>query len=131
MFPLLPGGWAAVAAIALTPAALRWWWGRSLSRLADDPVLPERLAAHNQRLRTVTYGCAVLLFLGWSSWAVWSLPVLLVTQPVGGFPLRKTLYQETWSLGARLSFLGRLLAGAFGFWGLLVCTPWLASELST
>ncbi len=128
MFPELPGAWAAVVVIALTPAALRWWWGRALSRLADDPVLPERLAAHNRRFVRVSGGCAAVLVVGWPPWAIWSVPLLILAQAVGGFPLRKTLYQETWSLGARLSFSGRLLTAAFGFWILLTATPWLASQ---
>jgi Zn-dependent protease with chaperone function len=124
----IPGGWAATVLISLTPAAVRWWWGRALSRLADDPVLPERLAAQNRRFSAVSAGCAALLFVGWPSSAIWSVPILIVGQAVGGFPLRKALYQETWSLGARLSFLGRLIVGVFGFWILLTATPWLVSR---
>lgn len=124
----IPGGWAATVLIALTPGAARWWWGRALARLADDPVLPERLAAFNRRFSAVAAGCAALLLVGWPSWAFWSVPLLIFGQAVGGFPLRKALYQETWSLGTRLSFLGRLIVGVFGFWILLTATPWLAAR---
>jgi hypothetical protein len=45
MFPRLPGAFAVAILLSLAPATLRWWWGRSLSLLGDDPLLPERLAA--------------------------------------------------------------------------------------
>jgi Zn-dependent protease with chaperone function len=127
MFQQVPGAIAAAVLLALTPAALRWWWGRSLSRLADDPVLPERLATHTRRVGMVAGGCAAALVIGWPRSAPWSVPVLAVAQTAAGFPLRKTLYQETWSLGAFLSFFGRLTIGAFGFWILLALTPWAAA----
>jgi hypothetical protein len=40
-----------------------------------------------------------------------------------GYPLRKILYRETWSLGAYLSFFLRLVFATFGFWFLLAMTP--------
>lgn len=127
----MPGGWIAALLIALTPGTLRWWGGRALLRLlpqTDDAVLPERLAAHNRRFNAVSVGCAALLLVGWPWSAVWSVPLLVAAQATGSFPLRKALYQETWSLGARLSFTARLVAAAFGFWILLTTTPWLASQ---
>jgi Zn-dependent protease with chaperone function len=127
MFQELPGAPAAAALLALTPAALRWWWGRALARLADDPVLPERLAAHNRRVGMAAGGCAALLVIGWPLWAVWSVPLLILAQTAAGFPLRKTLYQETWGIPAFLLFFGRLQLGASGFWILLAATPWLTA----
>ena len=130
-FSPIPGGWPVAVLIALTPAAFRWREGRALLRLVpntDHAVLPERLAALNRRFSAVSAGCAALLFVGWSSWAIWSLPLMLLAQTAGGFPLRKWLYQETWSLAARLSFGARLWVAAFGFWILLIATPWLASR---
>jgi Zn-dependent protease with chaperone function len=128
MFFQLPGGPAAAVLLSLTPAILRLWWGRALAPLADDPVLPERLAAHNTRFGAVSGACAALLVMGRPAWAIWSLPLLILAQTAGVFPLRKTLYQETWSLAAFLSFFGRLTLGALGFWILLAATPWLASR---
>lgn len=43
----------------------------------------------------------------------------------GGFPLRRTLYGETWSFPVYLAFMFRLLVGVAGFWILLVSTPYL------
>lgn len=127
MFPQLPGALAAALVICVTPAALRWWWGRALVRLADDPLLPERLAAHNRRFGAVSGGCAALLVLGWGPWALWTVPLLILAQTVGGFPLRKTLYRETWSIAGCLSFFARNAVALFGFWVALSLTPWLVS----
>src|SRR5258707_5109237 len=99
MFPELPGAWAAVVVIALTPAALRWWWGRALSRLADDPVLPERLAAHNRRVRRGAGGGAAVPFVGMAPWAVWGGPLLLFAQAAGGVSRPQTLHQNAWRPG--------------------------------
>ena len=128
MFFQLPGGLTAAVLIAVTPAAFRWWWGRALAPLAEDPVLPERLAAHNTRCGQVAGVCAGLLIFFAPAWAIGTLPLLWLAWMTAGFPLRKVLYQETWSLGAFLSFFGRLILGGLGFWMLLAATPWLASR---
>jgi Zn-dependent protease with chaperone function len=131
MFFELPGGPAAAVLLSLTPAILRLWWGRALARLApleDNPVLPERLLAHNTRFGVVSGACVALLVIGRPSWAVWTVPLLILAQTAAAWPLRRTLYQETWSLAAFLSFFGRLYLGALGFWILLAVTPWIASR---
>ena len=128
MFFQLPGGFTAAVLIAVTPAAFRWWRGRALAPLAEDPVLPERLAAHNTRCGQIAGTCAGLLIFFAPASAIGTLPLLLLAWMAAGFPLRKVLYQETWSLGAYLSFFGRLILGGLGFWMLLAATPWLASR---
>ncbi|HVD94027.1 MAG TPA: M48 family metallopeptidase [Vicinamibacterales bacterium] len=123
----MPGTLVAALMIAVAPAVLRWWWGRSLIAFADDALLPERLHAHNRRVTIVSIVTGVLLGMGWSSIAIWGLPLLVITQAAAGFPLRKALYQETWTLGASLSFFSRGTMALFGFWLLLVMAPWLVS----
>src|SRR5260221_5237349 len=98
MFPELPGAWAAVVVIALTPAALRWWWGRALSRLADDPVLPERLAAHNRRFLTASGGCLAGLVVGGAAWALLSGALLLLAPNDRRLSLRKMVHPAAWRL---------------------------------
>ena len=128
MFFQLPGGPAAAILLSLTPAILRLWWGRALAPLADDPVLPERLLAYNTRLGVVSALCMVVLVLGRPAWTMWTVPLLLLARTAGAFPLRRVVYQETWSLTTFLSFFGRIYLGALGFWILLAVTPWLASR---
>ena len=48
MLTQFPGMTAVLALIAVAPAIARWWHGRTLQRLADDPALPERLLAARQ-----------------------------------------------------------------------------------
>ena len=124
MFEGYPGATVGGFVLALLPAALRWWWGRALARAADDPLIAERLAAHQSRCGAVAGACAALLFLGLPSTTPVTTPLLLVAYAAGGFPLRKALYGETWSLAGYLTFLGRLIVAVFGFWILLALLPW-------
>ena len=117
--------------LALLPAALRWWWGRALARAADDPLIAERLAAHQSRCGAVAGACAAVLFIGLPSTTPVTTPLLLVAYAAGGFPLRKTLYGETWSLAGYLTFLGRLILAVFGFWILLALLPWAGLAAGT
>jgi len=124
MFHSLPG-WLGVP-LVFAPPVLQWWWGRALARQTDDPVLPERLAAHNRRCTRVTAVCATLAALLLSSLAVVTVGSIVVGNMIAGFPLRRILYEETWSLAAFLGFFGRLMLAVFGFWLLLGAIPWVA-----
>ena len=128
MFPEQSGTGAVVIvlALALAPAGLRWWWGRALAGLADHPLAAERLLAHHSRVGIVVAGCLVALFVGWPKSALWLVPVLLMAQIAASYPLTRTLYGETWSLAAFVSFYTRLPVAIHGFWVLLAATPWLA-----
>src|SRR5829696_8782314 len=122
-----PGAVFIVLALALVPAILRWWWGRSLARFADDPLIAERLLAHHTRVGLLLGVSLLVLCAGWPRWGVWSVPILLLAQLAASYPLTRALYGETWSLLASLSFYTRLPAAVFGFWVLLAATPWIAS----
>jgi Zn-dependent protease with chaperone function len=67
----------------------------------------------------------VLLLIGWPTSTAWTLPLLFIARLTASYPARRTLYQETWSLGAYLSFHIRLTVAAFGFWILLLEAPTL------
>src|SRR4051812_37662004 len=127
MFGHLPGGPALLTFVALIPALLRWWWGRALKPLLDDPLFPERLAACGNRSRAVAGACGALIVVGWPSSLAWSMPLLIASRMAAGYPLRRMLYQETWAFAAYASFFGRLIAAVSGFWFVLALTPWLAS----
>jgi Zn-dependent protease with chaperone function len=127
MLAHLPGAPLLALLVAMAPALLRWWWGRSLARLADDPLIAERLAAHGTRVSAIAGACAVVLMIAWPASAWWALPLQIVTQSAAGYPLRRTLYSESWSLAACLGFYTRLAIAVFGFWMLLIATPWMVS----
>ena len=122
-----PGAVVVVLALAIGPALLRWWWGRSLARLAGDPLIAERLQAHHARVGLLIAVCVAALGVGWPWWGIWTVPLLFLAQSAASYPLTRTLYGETWSLAASVSFYTRLPLAVFGFWGLLGATPWIAS----
>ena len=112
--------------MALVPAALRWWWGRALAPLADDPAFPERLVAHRFRTsRSFGVAFALLLVLVTHT-LLWSLPLLVLSCTVASFRFRRVIYRESWSLAGYLSFVTRASVAIFGFWLLLAALPALA-----
>ena len=117
-----------LVSIATLPAIISWWSGRRLAGMLDDPILPERLVAHQRR-----NGAVLILAIGGLAAVAarslaWTLPLAIVALHAGAFPLRKALFAETWTFGAYLSFFGRLYFGLFGFWILLAATPSLAAR---
>jgi hypothetical protein len=123
MFSETPRTAAVAALIALLPAILRWWWGRALARRLDDPALPERMLANRHRTGVAAGVPVGLLIVGWPGWAYWTLPLLIVARGIAGYPFRKTLYGETWSLTAYLFFFTRLSVATFALWLLLAAGP--------
>jgi Zn-dependent protease with chaperone function len=118
---------SAVAVIlALVPALLRWWWGRALIPLVDDPAFPERLAAHRLRTgRSLGVALGFLIFLATRTlW--WSAPLLILSCSIAGYQFRRAIFRETWGLGTYLSFFTRAIVANFGFWLLLAGMPALA-----
>jgi Zn-dependent protease with chaperone function len=128
MFEAVPGALIVALLLAVTPAFLRWWWGRSLVALADDPALPERVTALNRRVGVLSGACGGLVIVGWPSFTFATLALLIVAQLVARFPLRKILYQETWTLSAYLAFFLRLILGVYGLAIALVTATWLVSR---
>jgi Zn-dependent protease with chaperone function len=120
--------------VALAPGLFYWWSARSLQRAIDDPVLPERLLNLQRR------GGAILIFTivalvglfsigpGFSRlWhLLWAMPLLILGRYAGAYPLRRALYDETWSLSTYLSFSLRTMAALPGFWLTLAALPFLA-----
>jgi hypothetical protein len=107
---------AIAALIALLPSTLALWWGRRIARFVDDPVLPERLLAN--RSRNTAVAVAAFLSLAWAAvdHLAWALPLLIVTRMAAGYPLRRAVHRETWSLRGYMSFsasssLPRLASG--------------------
>jgi hypothetical protein len=120
-WPALP------AAIALLPAILSWWSGRRLAKRADDPALPERLhASRRVHGMILVVSIAALATLATDS-LLWSLPLLFIGVMAAGYPLRRVLHGETWSLAAYLSFFGRLAFVWLGFWTALATLPAVAA----
>jgi Zn-dependent protease with chaperone function len=128
MLTNLPAAAFLAALVALTPAILRVWFGLPLVRNTDDAALAERLEANQRRNTQITAACCAILLVGWTSSAVWTIPLLVVARLIAAYPLRKQLYSETWTLGEYVSFFGRLTIAMLGFWILLALLPYIAQQ---
>ena len=120
-----------LALIAL-PGAVSWWSGRRLARRVDDPALPELLAAHG-RLNGVMLIVAIAGLVYVAPWRLSALaiPLAFAGLIASGYPLRRVLFDETWSFGSYCLFYPRVIAGIFGFWFVLLAMPGLAALAGT
>jgi Zn-dependent protease with chaperone function len=118
---------AIVAILALLPALVSWLAGRNLAKDLEDRSLPERLLSH-QRRSSVTMGVAAgTIGMIEPAALLWAAPLLFAALLLASYPLRRVLFEETWSVGSYLSFFHRLTLGIFGFWILLAASPFLAA----
>src|SRR5262245_22540179 len=92
-------------------------------RLVDDPALPERLLANRKRSSFVVAAVLPIVLLIAPRHAFWSIPLLIVARMAAAYPLRKTLYSESWSIFGYLSFFLRLIVAGYGLWLLLAFLP--------
>ena len=115
--------------LALAPGIHAWWTGRALLGRVDDPAFPELALARAQRRGQIAATALVLsAFIPGGHW-FWAAPLLVLALLVGGFPFRRTLYGETWSVVAyvRSAVFGFL--GMAGFWLTLAFAPLLIFAL--
>jgi Zn-dependent protease with chaperone function len=121
-----------VVAIALIPGGISWFLGYRLLRRMSDPALPELLAGHRRRIGAI-FGAGMA---GLSAVAVLSGQHVAPTIVAGflisysgllaaAYPLRRALYQETWSFFTYCLFYPRAFVGVFGFWITLSAFPML------
>jgi Zn-dependent protease with chaperone function len=115
------------AILALMPAVVSWLAGRGLARQVEDRSLPERLLFHQRRNGVVMGVAATAIGVISPVALLWAAPLLFTSQLLAGYPLRRALFEDTWSAGTYLSFFHRLTFGIFGFWILLAALPFLAS----
>ena len=121
--------WPAISILlfltAIVPSAFSAWRNRALIRAANDPALPERLVAEQQRNGQIAVLVFFVLALASPKALWWTLPLLFLARVTAAYPLRKTLFEETWSLPAYLWFVVRLMIGIWGFWILVVLLPFV------
>jgi Zn-dependent protease with chaperone function len=117
------------AILALAPGIYAWWTGRGLLARVDDPAFPELLLARAQRRAQIVVAAGVLsAFLPGAHW-LWTFPLFLGALLVGGFPFRRTLYGETWSVAAYVRYTLFGFVGMAGFWLTLAFAPLLIFAL--
>jgi Zn-dependent protease with chaperone function len=112
-----------VALIALVPGIVAWWTGRRLTRMVDDPALPELLMARRQRVTLfVAIALATMVVFG-GRHSYWGVPLIGAALLAGGYPLRRRLALETAGLGGYLWRGAKSIIGSLGFWVVLAWTP--------
>jgi heat shock protein HtpX len=90
--------------LALAPALVSYWTGRAILARVDDPALPELLLGRQRRMSRIVLGGAIALGVLAGPSLFWSLPLLWVALLVAGYPIRRGLFAERWSLLAFLRY---------------------------
>jgi Zn-dependent protease with chaperone function len=115
------------AIVALLPAAASWLSGLTLARRVEDRSLPERLLLQRRwngvamALAFITIGIVTPASL------LWAGPLLFTGLLLAAYPLRRTLFEETWTARGYLSFFHRLTFAVFGFFAALGAMPFVAA----
>lgn len=113
--------------LSLLPGGMRWWSARTLIPLLDDPVLPERLAAHRRRnLVGLWFVLAAVMVLGGVRDLLWTMPIVIGGRLLAGYPIRRALYDEHWSVATYVVTMFRLWLAVAGFWLSLAAAPAIA-----
>jgi len=110
-------------AVVLVPGLHRWWSGRRFRNADEDPALAERWWALRTRATQVSLTSAFVAAILSPSWIGLLLPVQWLASAIGGFPARRVIFGESWTLGAYLFWSFRLAAGMWGFWIALATLP--------
>jgi hypothetical protein len=115
------------ALAALAPAGLKLARDRRLAARLDDPTLPERLLAGRQ-LMPVAFAASIAMAVLWFEHLIWVVPLALASVVAAGFPLRRRLLGESWSVTAYLWFMFRLAIATQGIWLLTAIAPVLTDH---
>lgn len=110
-------------AVVLVPGLHRWWSGRRFRDANEDPALAERWWALRTRATRVSFISAFVAAVLSPAWMGLLLPVQWLASAIGGFPARRVIFHESWTLGSYLFWSFRLAAGMWGFWIVLATMP--------
>jgi len=118
------------AALALAPAIVAWWTGRTVLARADDPVLPEILWQRRQRMAGFALGGAIALALLFVDHVLWALPLLWIALLLSGHRLRRSLFGERLGALAYLRYAISSAIGSLGVWLLAAAGPALVTTIA-
>jgi heat shock protein HtpX len=120
-------------AASTVPGLYAWWSGRRMVALLDDPSFADLLLARSGRIIKVLAVSWALSMVFGGRHAYWAVPLAMVSVLVGGFPARKAIFAEQWSLFGFLGHHMRLVLGMLGSWFLVFAAPgvfiWFADPL--
>jgi Zn-dependent protease with chaperone function len=120
--------WALPALTALAPAALKLARNRRLAARLDDPTLPERLLVERQLVTFAFAASIAVIAVLWFGHLIWVVPLALTSVVAAGFPLRRRLLGESWSVRSYLWFMFRLAIATQGIWLLIAVAPVLTDH---
>jgi len=115
----------AVIPLLFIPSVYRWWDGRGLRPRPDDAALAERWVAHGGRSTRVMLTCMFMVPMVCPEWAIPGMLGVVLLSRAAGYPTRRALFGETWSLVGYLDWSVRLFVAWAGFWTLLAWAPYL------
>src|SRR5262245_46251172 len=117
----------ALLCLCLLPGGMRWWSARTLIPRLDDPLLPERLAAHRRRnLIGLWFTLVAVVVLGSLRDLRWAMPLVMGGRLAAGYPIRRALYDEHWSFATYVTTMFRLWMATAGFWLSVAAAPLVA-----
>ena len=90
-----------------------------------DPAAERLFAGSRAASSCLTLTIAALFTLTGKA-AIWAIPLALVAYQAAALPLRRVLYNETWSVAVYLSFVIRFFIAFWTFWILVCALPALA-----
>ncbi len=118
-----------VLSAALAPAILTWWRGRKLIQRLDSPTLAEAWWEHRKRTGQwiVIASAVIALLAGWHT--LWIAPLVVGLTLTAGFPARRALLGESWSVWAYLVWTLRIVVVFACPWALLILAPAIIDAL--
>jgi heat shock protein HtpX len=113
----------ALLALGLVPGVYAALASRKLLRRLDDPLLPDLLLAHSRRVGTVVGSCIGVGIVFSRDLTPAFIVLAALSALAGGYPVRKRIFEETWSLWSYLSHSLRFWTGLLGSLSLVYFLP--------
>jgi Zn-dependent protease with chaperone function len=115
--------------LAAAPATYAWWSGRAIRRSIDDPTLPELLLARQRRLVQVTL-VAIIASAFVTAPTGFSLVVVLGVL-AAQYPIRRTVYGDTWSFPQYVRFTTMSWIAFGGLWLFPIVAAGIVAQLAS
>ena len=101
-------------ALASVPGLFALLAGHRLVRHLSDPSFADLLQAHRARLQILLIATVVAGALLVEGFGLWHVPLAVLGAMLGGFPARRRIFDESWTVLAFLSHVARVATAFFG-----------------